>query len=65
MEASFAIHMAETFKKKIAEIRANTYSGVDQLLLDSNTIEADRFIEKMNTLIPQPEPFFAEESPEG
>jgi hypothetical protein len=65
MEASFAIFMAETFKSKVAEQRAVTYSGVDQLLLDSQTIEADRFIEKMKTLIPEPVPFSSAVAPES
>jgi hypothetical protein len=65
MEASFAIHMAETFKDMLAERKKNTYSGVDRLLLDSSIIEADNFINKMKTYLPQLEPMVASEQPEG
>jgi hypothetical protein len=65
MEASFAIHMAETFKGMVAERKKTTHSGVDQLLLDSSIIEADNFINKMKTYLPQLEPMVASEQPEA
>lgn len=65
MEAQFAIYMAGVVKGRVTEIRAHSHSGVDQLLLDSQIIEIDRFIEKMETCVPQPEPFIPVPSPEA
>ena len=65
MEAQFAIHMAGVVKNRVAELKTHTHSGIDQLLLDSQTIEIDRFIEKMNTCVEQPVPFFDDQAPEA
>ena len=65
VEAEFAISMANVVKHRIAELRAKSHSGVDQLLFDSQIMEIDKFIEKMSVCVPEPEPFVAVPSPEA
>ncbi len=65
VEAQFAISMANVVKHKIAELRAVSHSGVDNLLYDSQIMEVEKFIEKMETCVPQPEPFIPVPSPEA